>query len=99
MFEQILSTNLINFLIVILTLRWICKKARISEILQKLADDVQLNVEKSSKNAADALAEYKATKKATKDTPALQEEIITKAKSNAQNLKEKIEQKTRTQQE
>lgn len=99
MFEQILSTNLINFIIVILTLRWIFKKARLGELLDKMANDIQIDVEKSAKSAADALSEYKATKKATKDTPALQEEILTGAKFNAQILKKRIENKAQIQKE
>jgi len=98
-FENLLATNLINFIIVIATLALIFKKARLAEVIQKLADDVKLDIEKSATNAANALKEYKETKKATKDTPKLQEEIIENAKVAAKNLKEKIEEKTRLQED
>ncbi len=94
LFESILKTNVINFIIVISTLVWIFKKANLGALIQKLADDIRLSVEKSSSNAQDAISQYKSTKKSVKDTPKLQEEIISQAKSNAQNIKEKIEQKT-----
>ena len=94
LFEQILNTNLINFLIVVSTLVLIFKKAHLGDLIQKMADDIKESVEKSSKNAQSAISEYKQTKKSTKDTPKLQEEIISNAKLNAQNLKEKFEQKT-----
>ncbi len=94
LFESILKTNVINFIIVISTLVWIFKKANLGALIQKLTDDIKLSVEKSSSNAQDAISQYKSTKKSVKDTPKLQEEIISQAKSNAQNIKEKIEQKT-----
>lgn len=98
-FENLLATNLINFIIVIATLALIFKKARLAEVIQKLADDVQADVEKSATNAANALKEYKKTKKATKDTPKLQEDIIENAKNSALALKEKIEAKTKLQED
>jgi len=94
LFETILHTNVINFLIVVSTLVLIFKKAHLGDLIQKMADDVRLSVEKSSKNAQSAITTYKTTKKSVKDTPKLQEEIISQAKNNAQSLKEKIEQKT-----
>lgn len=99
LFEQILNTNLINFLIVVSTLVLIYKKAHLGDLIQKMADDVKESVEKSSRNAQSAISEYKQTKKSTKDTPKLQEEIISNAKLNAQNLKEKFEQNTRFQEQ
>ncbi len=99
LFEQILNTNLINFIIVVSTLVWIFKKAHLGDLIQKMADDIKESVEKSSKNAQSAISEYKQTKKSTKDTPRLQEEIISNAKLNAQNLKEKFEQNTKLQEQ
>lgn len=99
LFEQILSTNLINFLIVIGTLALIIKKAHIGDLLEKMAQDVKEQIEKSSTDAMDALSEYKATKRAVKDTAKLQEEIISNAQVGAQNLKEKIGKTTKKQQE
>lgn len=99
LFEEILKTNLINFLIVLSTIILIIKKIKAGELIQKLADDVRNSVEKSATDAQTALSEYKTTKKATKDTPKLQEEIIAAAQNNAQELKEKMEQKTLSQKE
>ena len=94
LFESILKTNLINFIIVVSTLVWIFKKANLGALIEKLAEDIRISVEKSSTNAQSAISQYKSTKKAIKDTPKLQQEILSQAKSSAQNIKEKIEQRT-----
>ena len=62
LFEQILQTNLINFIIVVLTLAWIFKKAKLGALIEKMAQDVKGRVEKSSADAQSAISEYKATK-------------------------------------
>lgn len=98
-FENLLATNIINFIIVIATLAYIFKKAHLIEAIAKLAADVKNDIEKSATNAADALKEYKETKKDTKNTPKLQEEIIEHAKSNAYALEEKIKLRTQIQKE
>lgn len=98
-FENLLATNLINFIIVIATLAFIAKKAHLADIIQKLADDIKSDVEKSATNAANALKDYKDTKKAVKDTPKLQEQIIENAKNNAFVLEEKMKLKTQIQKE
>ena len=94
MFEQILSTNIVNFIIVIYTLALIYKKAHLSEKIQQMSDEIRASVEKSSKDALDAIQEYKTIKKQTKDTPILEKEILSNAENNAQSIKQKIEQKT-----
>lgn len=93
LFEQILSTNIVNFIIVIATLALIFKKAKLSDIIERLATDIKNNVEKSAANTQSALSEYKTVKKQTKDTPKLQEEIIENAKTNAGNTANQIEKK------
>ena len=97
LFEQILQTNLINFIIVVLTLAWIFKKAKLGALIEKMAQDVKGRVEKSSADAQSAISEYKATKKSLKDLPVQQNDIMSLAKVNAQNLKEKTEAKTKIQ--
>ena len=94
LFEKILETNLINFLIVISTLVWIFKKAHLGDLIQKMADDVKTSVEESSQNALNAINDYKETRKATRGTEQLQEKIIKQAQRNAVSIKEKIEEKT-----
>ncbi len=99
LFEKILSTNLINFLIVVLTLVWIIKKVNISSLIENLASEIKLKVEESSKSAALSIDEYKKTKKQNSSIPQLKEQIIDGAKKNAEDLKEKINQKTLNQKE
>ncbi len=94
LFEAILQTNLINFIIVIATLALIFKKAHLGDLIQKMADDIKADVEKSAFDAQNALGEYKKIKKQTKDTPQLEEAIIKQANYNANVLKEKIQEKT-----
>ena len=98
-FENLLATNIVNFIIVIATLAYIFKKAHLVEAIAKLADDVKDDIEKSATSAALALKEYKETKKETKNTSKLQEEIIEHAKSDAYTLEEKIKLKTQIQKE
>jgi len=94
LFEQILSTNIVNFIIVISTLVLIFKKAKLNEAIERLATEIKASVEKSAANTQNALLEYKAAKRETKDTPKLQEEIINNAKTNANNAVNQIEKKT-----
>lgn len=94
LFEKILSTNIINFLIVVSTLVWIFKKAHLGNLIERMAEEIRESIEKSSIDTKKALDEYKQTKKATKGTELLQEKIINQAKINAETIKEKIEAKT-----
>lgn len=94
LFEAILNTNIINFLIVLSTLVWIFKKFNLGQLIDKMALDVKEKVEKSALDTKEAIKEYKTVKKETANTPKLQEEIIKKAQIEAQNLKENIEKTT-----
>lgn len=97
LFERILETNIINFIIMVWILGIIAKKIHLAEALQKLADDVKDNVELSAKRVEDALLEYKNAKDSTANLEKEKLEIEKNAKLNAQNLKEKIECKAQVQ--
>ena len=56
LFEKILATNIVNFFIVIGTLVLIFKKAHLGDLIQKMADDIRLEVEKSSQSAQNAIS-------------------------------------------
>lgn len=99
LYERILNSNLINFIIMVSILVFICKKVRLGSLIQKLADDVQNNVELSAKHVQEALKEYKDAKRSTKNVGEIKENITKEAKINAQNLKEKIEAQTKFQEE
>ncbi len=99
LFEKILNTNIINFLIVVLSLMWIAKKAKLAVLIENLALDIKQKVETSSNETAYSIEEYKKTKKETKDTPKLQQAIIDKAKNQALELKDKYSKKTQLQKE
>ena len=94
LFEKILETNIINFLIVISTLVWIFKKARLGDLIQRMADEIKDSVEQSELKAKSAVQNYEETVKATSGTEELQEKIIKQAHINAKSIKEKIEEKT-----
>lgn len=93
-FEQILSTNLINFLIVVMTLVWIYKKANLGALIEKMSEEIKTKVENSSEETKNALMEYKSIKKSSKNKDLLRKEIIDSAKNNAQSLVKNIEEKT-----
>lgn len=94
LYEAILQTNLINFLIVIGTLVLIFKKCRLGDLIEKMALETKAQVEKSALDTKTALSEYKAIKKSTKDTPLLQGEIINNATKSAQAIKSDFENNT-----
>ncbi len=98
-YEQILSSNLINFLIVIFTLRLIFKKCNLGSIIDDMAASTKEKVEKSASDTKLALEEYKKIKRSAKDTPKLQKEILDNAKNNAIAIKEQQQQKTNIQKE
>ncbi len=98
LFEAILNTNIINFIIVIYTLALIYKKAHLGDLIAKMADEVRLSVEKSTENKEKALKEYEETKELVSDTQQLQDEIKSQAKLSAENIKRKTEEKTVLQQ-
>ena len=98
LFEAILNTNIINFIIVIYTLALIYKKAHLGDLIAKMADEVRLSVEKSTENKEKALKEYEETKELVSDTQQLQDEIKSQAKLSSENIKRKTEEKTVLQQ-
>ena len=93
LFEAILHTNIINFIIVLSLLVLIFKKAHLGDLIDKMAQDVKERVEKSSLDAQNAINEYKATRKSVQDTSKIQEEILENAQRSADGLRAKIEQK------
>ncbi len=97
LFEQILQTNLINFIIVLSSLVLIYKKAKLGSLIEKMAQDIKNKVEKSSLDTKSALEEYKQTKKSMVRLAQEQEEILQNAKENAQKQKENIEEASKIQ--
>ncbi len=98
LFEAILSTNIVNFLIVIYTLVLIYKKAHLGDLIAKMADDIRISVETSTENKEKALKKYEETKELVSDTQQLQDEIKHQARLSAENIKKKTEEKTTLQQ-
>lgn len=99
MFEKILETNLINFIIVISTLVWIFKKAHLGEIINKMANDIKANVEKNELELHNARNDYSNAKKSVKDTPKLRQEIIEKIQVLTIEEKDKIQNETKLKKE
>ena len=92
-FENLLSTNLINFLIVLSILVLIFKKARLGEIIDKMALDIQNKVEATELEVQEAKKQYEETKDSAREVPKIQEKILENAQRSAEGLKAKIEQK------
>ena len=94
LFEQILNTNIINFIIMISLLALIFKKANLASVIEKMASDIKSKVEKSSFDTKNAIDEYKRIKKEVKNTPKLKEEIHQNAIKTSDEIKQKINKKT-----
>ena len=98
-FENLLSTNIINFIIVLSVLTLIFKKAHLGEAIDKLALDIQNKVETTTQNVENATKDYEATKESIQDVPKFQEEILENTQRSADALKAKIEQKANKREE
>jgi len=88
LYQRILESNLINFIIMITILTVIFKKAKLGAIFDKMAQDIKTSVMSSSEAAQAALKEYKEAKRSTKDLEKTKSEIIERAKTTVQNAKE-----------
>lgn len=86
LYQKILESNLLNFIIMVSILVVIFKKAKLGAIFDKMAADIQNSVMTSAEAAQAALKEYKEAKRSTKNTEAEKEEILSKARDGAQNM-------------
>ena len=90
LYQRILESNLVNFIIMVTILTVIFKKFRLGIIFDKMADDIRTSVMTSSEAAQAALKEYKEAKRSTKNLNNEKNEIIERAKSTAQGAREEI---------
>ena len=86
LYQKILESNLVNFIIMVSILVLIFKKAKLGAIFDKMASDIQNSVMSSADAAQAALKEYKEAKRSTKNTAVEKEEILNKAKNTAENM-------------
>ncbi len=82
LFEKIIETNLINFLIVLFTLIWIVRKFSLTKIIDKMTDDITYKVQKSESDTKSVINSYTEVKKSVKDTNKLKDEILNNAKDS-----------------
>lgn len=94
MFEKILATNLINFIIMVWLLSIVFKKAKLGDMLQRLADDVRKKIEQSKENAQRALDDYENTKAGVGEVVKKQENILQNAKETASAIEKNIKRDT-----
>ncbi len=98
-YEQILESNIINFLIMVSILVFIFKKCRLGDLIDAMADEIKNNVDISYKNVENAKKRYKETELEAKKTEQKKEEISKNSKELIQKLQEKngfeIEKKTK----
>ncbi len=92
LYQRILESNLVNFIIMVTILTVIFKKFRLGIIFDKMADDIRTSVMTSSEAAQAALKEYKEAKRSTKNLNNEKNEIIERAKSTAQGAREAIKE-------
>lgn len=95
MFEKLLETNLINFLIMFWLLGLIFKKAKLGELISKMAQDVKKRIDESAKKAADAVHAFEETKAGALRIASTQEKIITDAKNTASAMEKNIQHEAR----
>lgn len=88
LYQKILESNLVNFIIMVSILVLIFKKAKLGAIFDKMADDIKTSVMTSADAAQAALKEYKEAKRSTKNIGAKKEEIINKAKDTAKTMQD-----------
>lgn len=90
LYQRILESNLINFIIMISILTFIFKKAKLGLIIDKMADEVKNTVSNSVQAARNAVFEYKNIKKSLKNTEDEKQNIIANAKNTAKNMEESL---------
>ncbi len=88
LYQKILESNLVNFIIMVSILVLIFKKAKLGAIFDKMADDIKTSVMTSADAAQAALKEYKEAKRSTKNIGAKKEEILNKAKETASDMQD-----------
>jgi len=86
LYQKILESNLVNFIIMVSILTLIFKKAKLGSIFDKMADDIRTSVMTSADAAQAALKEYKEAKRSTKNTEKEKEEVLNKAKNSALSM-------------
>ncbi len=87
LYQRILESNLVNFIIMVSVLVLIFKKAKLGAIFDKMANDIRTSVMTSSEAAQAALAEYKEAKRSTKNLNNKKDEIIKNTDIMAQNAR------------
>ncbi len=88
-YEIILESNLINFIIVMATLVYIFKKCNLGSVIDKMADDIKNNVLTSADAVKAALSDYKKIKNNSKNLEDKKQEIIQDANLIVEKLSEK----------
>ena len=98
LYQKILESNLVNFIIMMSILVLIFKKAKFGNFIDKMADDIRNSVMTSSEAAKKAINEYKEAKKRNKNLQAEKNEIITRAKTSALNIEDSAKEKLQIEQ-
>lgn len=88
LYQKILESNLVNFILMVSILTLIFKKARLGTFIDKMALDIKTSVISSSEAAQSALKEYKEAKRSTKDAENIKKGIIENANQSAKNMEE-----------
>lgn len=91
LYQRILESNLINFIIMVSILTLIFKKAKLGKIFDKMADDIKTSVMTSSEAAQNAIKEYKEAKRTVKNLDKEKEEILNKAKQGAETMENTVQ--------
>ena len=88
LYIYILNSNLINFLIMMSVLVFVFKKYKLGNMVDSIADDIKKNVTSSAEAVQNVLADYKKTKRESKQIDSKKAEIIENAKNTIKSLNE-----------
>ncbi|GBF22701.1 F-type H+-transporting ATPase subunit b' [Candidatus Gastranaerophilus sp. (ex Termes propinquus)] len=94
MFEKLVTSNLLNFLIMLWLLSLIWKKAKLSVHISNLAEKTRRKIEESKKRVQDALLELEQTKENEKDWEAQRQHIAQDSKNTASLMEKNIANET-----
>ena len=85
LFKSFLETNTINFIIMISILVLIFKKAHLGDVIDKMAEDIRNNVDKSATSTKEAIDEYKLGKAFAEEIPNTTKLIIAQRIASVQD--------------
>ena len=89
--QLIIHSNIVNFIIVLMMIKWLFSKVNLSEKLEKLKEEIKSYVDKSTEEKEDAEKSLEAIKQKIEHLPAEIEDIKVTAQNNIDGIAKRIE--------